>query len=71
MLVLSRKKGESIVVNDNITVTVVEIKGDKVRLGITAPDSVPVDRQEVRERKLTGKPTGAKEEVAPPVVSTP
>jgi carbon storage regulator len=47
MLVLSRHKGERIQINDNITVTVVEIRGDKVRLGIEAPDDVPVHRQEV------------------------
>ena len=47
MLVLSRKKNESIVINNDITVTVVEIRGDKVRLGIVAPKSVPVHRQEV------------------------
>jgi carbon storage regulator len=47
MLVLSRKKGESVVINDNITITVVEIRGDKVRLGIVAPMDVPVHRQEV------------------------
>lgn len=47
MLVLSRKKNESIVINSNITVTVVEIRGDKVRLGIVAPKEVPVHRQEV------------------------
>lgn len=47
MLVLSRKKDESIVINDNIVVTIVEIRGDKVRLGIDAPRDVPVHRQEV------------------------
>jgi len=47
MLVLSRKKNESIVIHDDITITVVEIRGDKVRLGITAPKEVPVHRQEV------------------------
>ena len=47
MLVLSRKKGESIVVNNDITITVVEIRGDKVRLGIVAPKELPVHRQEV------------------------
>ena len=46
MLVLSRKKNESIVINNDITVTVVEIRGDKVRLGIVAPKEVPVHRQE-------------------------
>ena len=49
MLVLSRKKNESIVINDNIVITVVEIRGDKVRLGIEAPKDVPVHRQEVYE----------------------
>ncbi len=49
MLVLSRKVNESIYINDDITVTVVEIRGDKVRLGIVAPKEVPVHRQEVYE----------------------
>ena len=49
MMVLSRKKNESIVINNDITVTVVEIRGDKVRLGIVAPKEVPVHRQEVYE----------------------
>jgi len=47
MLVLSRKKNESIVINDDITIVVVEIRGDKVRLGVEAPKEVPVHRQEV------------------------
>lgn len=47
MLVLTRKKNESIVINDDITITVVEIRGDKVRLGIVAPKQTPVHRQEV------------------------
>ncbi|HMO14403.1 MAG TPA: carbon storage regulator CsrA [Pirellulaceae bacterium] len=47
MLVLSRKKNESIVINDDITIVVVEIRGDKVRLGVEAPMNVPVHRQEV------------------------
>jgi carbon storage regulator len=49
MLVLSRKKNESIVINNDITVTVVEIRGDKVRLGIVEPKEVPVHRHEVYE----------------------
>lgn len=48
MLVLSRKKNESIVVNDSIVITVVEIRGDKVRLGIEAPWEVPIHRSEVQ-----------------------
>ncbi len=47
MLVLSRKKDESIIINDNIVVTVVDIRGDKVRLGFDAPRDVPIHRQEV------------------------
>lgn len=47
MLVLSRKKNESIVIDDSITLVVVEILGDKVRLGIEAPKDVPVHRREV------------------------
>lgn len=47
MLVLSRKKNESIVINNEITIVVVEIRGDKVRLGVEAPHEVPVHRREV------------------------
>lgn len=49
MLVLSRKKNESIVIANDIVITVVEVRGDKVRLGIVAPKDVPVHRQEVYE----------------------
>jgi len=52
MLILSRKENESVVINNNITVTVVEIRGDKIRLGIVAPKDVPVHRSEVQERIL-------------------
>lgn len=47
MLVLSRQRDESIVINDNVVVTIVDIRGDKVRLGIEAPHEVPVHRREV------------------------
>ena len=47
MLVLSRKKGESIIIDENIVVTLVEVRGDRVRLGIEAPKHVTVHRQEV------------------------
>lgn len=52
MLVLSRKTGETIIVNNNIRITVVEVRGDKVRLGIVAPRDVIVDRQEVHEKRM-------------------
>lgn len=47
MLALSRKKDEAIIINDDVEVTVIEIKGDQVKLGITAPKSVPIYRKEV------------------------
>jgi carbon storage regulator len=56
MLVLSRKTNETIVINDSIVVTVVEIRGDKVRLGITAPRDVPVHREEVYAALRSGLP---------------
>ena len=49
MLVLSRKKNESIKIGDHITITVVEVRGDRVRLGIEAPKEVTVHRNEVFE----------------------
>jgi carbon storage regulator len=64
MLVLSRHRDEKIVIGDNIVVTVVDIRGDKVRLGIDAPSEVPVHRQEIwealnreREREKAAKPS--------------
>ena len=49
MLVLSRKPNESIVIRDDIVITIVEIRGDKVRFGFDAPKDVPVHRHEVYE----------------------
>ena len=49
MLVLSRQRDERIMIGDNVVVTIVDIRGDKVRLGIEAPNEVPVHRQEVYE----------------------
>jgi len=49
MLVLSRKNGEKLLIGDDIEVTVVEIRGDKVRLGVTAPTVIPIHREEVYE----------------------
>jgi carbon storage regulator len=63
MLVLSRKKNESIVINNDITIVVVEIRGDKVRLGVEAPKEVPVHRREVYDAIIRngGHDTAAKE----------
>jgi carbon storage regulator len=49
MLVLSRQRDETIMIGDDIEITVVDIRGDKVRLGITAPSTIPVHRKEVYE----------------------
>ncbi len=50
MLVLTRKLGETIVIDGHIRVTIVAAKGDRVRIGVTAPRDVRVDREEVHER---------------------
>ncbi len=47
MLALTRKKGESLVVNNNIEITVLEIRGDQIKIGISAPKDVPIYRKEV------------------------
>ncbi len=49
MLVLSRQKDESIMIGDDVEITIVDVRGDKVRLGITAPRDIPVHRLEVYE----------------------
>ena len=49
MLVLSRQKDESIMIGDDVEIIIVDVRGDKVRLGITAPRSIPVHRREVYE----------------------
>lgn len=56
MLVLSRQRDESIMIGDDVEITIVDVRGDKVRLGINAPKSIPVHRREVydaiqREKK--------------------
>lgn len=65
MLVLSRHRDESIMIGDNIVITVVDVRGDKVRLGIDAPTDIPVHRQEVydaiQREKSQGEKTQAKE----------
>ncbi len=50
MLALSRKKGEALFINNNIEVTVLEVKGDQVKLGIKAPKDIPIYRSEVYEQ---------------------
>lgn len=47
MLALTRKKGESIIINNNIEISILELRGDQVKIGITAPKEVPIYRKEV------------------------
>jgi carbon storage regulator len=51
MLVLTRKIGEEIIIDEEICITIVDIRGDRVRLGITAPKATRVDRREIYERR--------------------
>ena len=55
MLVLSRRKDESIMIGDDVEITIVDIHGDRVRLGITAPKTIPVHRREIYEAIQRGK----------------
>ena len=50
MLVLSRKRGETITIGNGVTVTVLAVQGDRVKIGVVAPAEVPVHRQEIHER---------------------
>ena len=70
MLVLSRKKNESIVINNDITIVVVEIRGDKVRLGVEAPKEVPVHRREVYDAIARNQQATAAQQ-APAAPQTP
>ena len=47
MLALTRKKGESLVINNNIEISILEVRGDQIKIGITAPKDVPIYRKEV------------------------
>jgi len=69
MLVLSRQKDESIMIGDDVEITIVDVRGDKVRLGIAAPKSIPVHRREVydaiqreKREKAEGPERGEKPE---------
>lgn len=54
MLIVTRRPGEAIVIGDDIVVTVLGTKGNQVRIGVTAPKAVTVDREEIRYRKAQG-----------------
>jgi carbon storage regulator len=64
MLVLTRRLGEEIVISGNIRVSVVAVQGDRVRLGVEAPQSVCIDRAEVHERRLAFASEGANSNLA-------
>jgi carbon storage regulator len=66
MLVVSRNVNDSIVIGDDIIVTVVEIRGDRVRLGITAPAEAPVHRQEVFDALRDYDPVAGRTQTDPP-----
>jgi carbon storage regulator len=51
MLILTRRQGESIIVGDNVRITVISVKGNQVRIGVEAPRSVSVQRQEIASKK--------------------
>ncbi len=57
MLVLNRKRGEQVVIGDGITVTVLEVKGDRVKLGFDGPPDVPIHRKEIYARIAASAPT--------------
>jgi carbon storage regulator len=59
MLVLTRRVGEEVVIGGTIRVTVAVVQGDRVRLGITAPESVRIDTAEVHQRRAAGRPAPA------------
>ncbi len=65
MLVLSRHRDESIIIGDDIVITVVDVRGDKVRLGIDAPTEIPVHRQEVYEAIQRERQAAKQGEAAP------
>ena len=71
MLVLSRQRDESIMIGDDVEITIVDVRGDKVRLGITAPKSIPVHRREIYDAIQREKAQKAEAEVhANPVNET-
>lgn len=67
MLALTRKKGESLIINNNIEITVLEIRGDQIKIGIAAPKEVPIYRKEVylqiQEENKAALQTDAMEEL--------
>ena len=71
MLILTRRVGETIVIGDDVIVTVLGIKGNQVRIGINAPKDVSVHREEIYQRIQQEKNTTPKQEEAAPVTAAP
>lgn len=76
MLVLSRQRDESIMIGDDVEIIIVDVRGDKVRLGITAPKSIPVHRREIydaiqREKDETDKQPEAEQKQEPKTQQKP
>ncbi len=74
MLVLSRQRDESIMIGDNVEIIIVDVRGDKVRLGITAPKDIPVHRREIYDaiqREKNEKKEPQKQQEAEPKKEEP
>ena len=65
MLILTRRVGESLMIGDEVTVTVLGVKGNQVRIGVNAPKSVSVHREEIYERIQQEKTDGSTDEPTP------
>ena len=64
MLVLSRKKGESIIIDDDIVVSIIEVRGDRVRIGVEAPAEISVHRREIFDAIHRNDPPKSSDETA-------
>ena len=69
MLILTRRVGETLMIGDEVTVTVLGVKGNQVRIGVNAPKEVAVHREEIYERIKRERQGGETEESAEPVVA--
>jgi carbon storage regulator len=71
MLILSRKVGQSIVIDGRIVVKVVRVDGDQIKLGIQAPPEIPVHREEIQRQKDAGVPPGGQASALKAVLGLP